>query len=73
MKNYYKILEISQDASIEVIHAAYKAMSKKNHPDLCEGDKAQASVKMQEINEAYEILSDVNLRQEYNKKKVKRR
>lgn len=66
MKNYYKVLQISQDASIEVIHAAYKAMSKKYHPDLYEGDKAEASVKMQEINEAYEVLSDVNRRKAFD-------
>lgn len=67
MKNYYKILEISGDASTEVIKAAYKAMSKKYHPDLYAGDKAQADAKMQDINEAYEVLSDSSLKAEYDK------
>ena len=34
MKNYYEILEVSQNASPEVIEKAYKALVKKYHPDL---------------------------------------
>ena len=33
MKDYYEILEISESASEEVIHMAYKALVKKYHPD----------------------------------------
>ena len=33
-KNYYKILEIDQDASEEIIEKAYKTLVKKYHPDL---------------------------------------
>ena len=34
MKNYYKILEVSENASPEVIEKAYKVLVKKYHPDL---------------------------------------
>ena len=53
--NYYEILEISKSATLEVIKAAYKAQISKYHPDNLEtGDLKKA----QQINEAYEVLSD---------------
>ena len=33
MKNYYEILEVTPEASEEVIKAAYKALVKRMHPD----------------------------------------
>lgn len=61
--NYYEILEITPDASIEVIKAAYKALIKKTHPDNL-GTEADGIIK--EINAAYEVLSDPDKRQQYN-------
>lgn len=59
MKNYYEILEVSQNASSEVIEKAYKALVKKYHPDLQpENKKQEAENKIKIINEAYEILSN---------------
>lgn len=59
MKNYYEILEVSQNASPEVIEKAYKALVKKYHPDLQpENKKQEAENKIKIINEAYEILSN---------------
>ena len=34
-KNYYEILEVSENGSVEVIKMAYKTLSKKYHPDVC--------------------------------------
>ena len=57
MKDYYKILEISENASEEVVHMAYKALVKKYHPD--ENNQSENSKdKMVELNEAYFVLSD---------------
>lgn len=67
MKNYYEILEVSRNASEEIIEKAYKVLAKKYHPDLQEEqNKKQAEEKMKLINEAYEVLSDTNKRKEYN-------
>lgn len=67
MINYYEILEVSKNASKEVIDKAYRVLAKKYHPDLQQGqDKIQAENKMKEINEAYDVLSDDNKREEYN-------
>ena len=67
-KNYYEILEVSQNASSEVIEKAYKTLAKKYHPDLQpdEASKKESENKMKEINEAYEILSDEEKRKIYN-------
>jgi len=66
-KNYYEWLEISKHASPEVIEKAYKALVKKYHPDLQEGNnKIEAEEIIKHINEAYDILSDETKRTEYD-------
>lgn len=57
-KDYYKVLGVLDDAEDIVIRAAYKALAQKYHPDKWQGDLREASTKMSEINEAYEILSN---------------
>lgn len=67
MKNYYQILEVDPRASKEVIEKAYKALVKKYHPDLYMGaQKYQAEKKLKDLNEAFDILSDDFLREQYN-------
>lgn len=67
MNNYYEILEVSENASPEVIEKAYKALVKKYHPDLQPNEKkAEAENKIKIINEAYEILSDKNKKEKYD-------
>lgn len=67
MKDYYEILEVSKNASEEIIEKAYKVLAKKYHPDLQEEqNKKQAEEKMKLINEAYEVLSDVDKRKKYD-------
>ena len=63
---YYDILEISEKASPEVIRMAYKALCKKYHPDVYQGDKNFAEEKMKQINEAYETLSDETKKKQYD-------
>ena len=64
--NYYEILEVSVNASKEVIKNAYRALTKKYHPDSYKGNQEYAQEKMKEINEAYEILMDDNKRLMYD-------
>ena len=67
MKNYYEILEISQNASKEIIDKAYRVLAKKYHPDSNKPeDKQWAEEQFKEINEAYEVLSDENKKREYD-------
>ncbi len=60
-KDYYSILEIGRFASFEEIKAAYRAMSKKWHPDM--NPNVDVKHKMQDINEAYAILKDYSKKQ----------
>ncbi len=64
--NYYEILQVSENASDEVIHMAYKALAKKYHPDLYQGDPSFAESKMKEINEAFDVLSNKEKRAQYD-------
>ena len=69
MKNYYEILEVDKNASQEVIEKAYRTLAKKYHPDLQQGQKQQeCAEKMKIINEAYDVLSNSEKRQQYNQK-----
>src|SRR5699024_6649313 len=69
MKTLYEILEVSENASKEVLDKAYKVLAKKYHPDLqMPENKSEAEKKMKEINEAYDILSDDAKRKEYDDK-----
>ena len=68
MKNYYEILEVNSKASKEVIKKAHQVLIKKYHPDLYVGvEKENAEEKIRNINEAYKILSDDFLREQYDK------
>jgi DnaJ-class molecular chaperone len=65
VKDYYKILGVSRDASQEEIKKAYRRLAKKHHPDVNKGDKS-AEEKFKDISEANEVLSDKKKRQEYD-------
>ncbi len=64
-KDYYKVLGVSESASIADIKKAFHKLAKKYHPDL-HPDDSGAEQKFKEINEAYDILSDEKKRAEYD-------
>ena len=61
-KDYYKILGVSNDAPQEEIKKAYRKLAHKYHPDKGGDEK-----KFKEINEAYQTLSDIEKRAQYDK------
>ena len=70
----YEILEVSENASAEIIEKAYKVLAKKYHPDLQEeSQKVNSENKMKQINEAYEVLGNPEKRKEYDMKLKKDR
>lgn len=65
--NFYQILEVSSDATYEVIKQAYRKLAKKYHPDR-NPDNKEAEKKFLEISKAYETLSDEVKRKKYDQK-----
>lgn len=65
-KNYYKILDIKRNANKKEIKKAYRDLALKWHPDKAE-DKEKAEKMFQDISEAYEVLSDDEMRAKYDR------
>ena len=63
-KDYYKILEISRNASKQEIRKVFRKLAMKYHPDRNKDPNAES--KFKEINEAYSVLSDFKKCSEYN-------
>ncbi|MGD0780832.1 MAG: DnaJ C-terminal domain-containing protein [Dehalococcoidales bacterium] len=66
VKNYYDLLGVNKNATDKDIKQAYRRLARKYHPDVNPGDKTAES-KFKEINAAYEVLSDKEKRQKYDK------
>lgn len=64
--DYYKILNITKDASEKDIKKAYRKLARKYHPDVNPNDR-EAEKKFKEINEANEVLSNPEFRKKYDK------
>lgn len=64
-KDHYHTLGVSRRASTEEIRAAYRALAKKHHPDVSKGG-SEADEAFTRVALAYEVLSDVAKRREYD-------
>ncbi|KAH9853224.1 hypothetical protein C2E23DRAFT_728736 [Lenzites betulinus] len=60
-KDYYKVLDVARDADTKAIKKAYRKAVMTAHPD-----KGGSEAKMAAVNEAYEVLSDPELRQRFD-------
>ncbi|MGF1532669.1 MAG: molecular chaperone DnaJ [Bernardetiaceae bacterium] len=65
-KDYYDILGVSRNADATEIKKAYRKIAIKNHPDKNPGDAA-AEERFKEAAEAYEVLSNPEKRQKYDR------
>lgn len=65
IRTHYDNLKVTRDAPLEVIRAAYRALSKKYHPDRRSNDPEAARV-MRLLNAAYEALSDPLKRRQHD-------
>ncbi|MEM0149941.1 MAG: molecular chaperone DnaJ [Candidatus Micrarchaeaceae archaeon] len=63
-RDYYSILGVDKNASIDDIKKAYRDLALKYHPDRNKSPDAEE--KFKEINEAYAVLSDPEKRQQYD-------
>lgn len=69
-RDYYEVLGIEKGANETEIKKAYRKAAMKYHPDkmanVSEAEKKEAEEKFKEINEAYQVLSDAQKRQQYD-------
>ena len=64
-RDYYEVLEIDRGADAGAIKKAYRKLAMKYHPDR--NSEADAEAKFKEASEAYEVLSDAQKRQMYDR------
>ncbi|MDO7883063.1 DnaJ C-terminal domain-containing protein [Salinibacterium soli] len=64
-KDFYAVLGVSKDVSEAELKKVYRKLARQYHPDSNPGDAA-AEAKFKEISEAHSVLSDPELRREYD-------
>ena len=64
-RDYYEILEIGRDASEEDVRKAFRQKALEFHPDR--NKDPDAGAKFKEVNEAYQVLTDPERRQRYDR------
>ena len=66
MADYYDILGVPRSADEKEIRQAYRRLARQHHPDVNPGDDAAAE-RFKTINAAYEVLSDADKREKYDR------
>jgi hypothetical protein len=64
LPNYYDVIGISKDATPKEIKKKFRELAKKTHPDKT---RENSEEEMAELNKAYEVLSDKERREKYDK------
>ncbi len=64
-RDFYEVLGVSRDSTKEEIKRAYRRLARKYHPDVNKESGAEDTFK--EINRAYEVLSDTELKSRYDR------
>lgn len=66
VKSFYDVLGVKRNASDKEIRAAYRKLARKYHPDVNPNDQSSEE-RFKEINSAYEVLSESDKRQKYDR------
>lgn len=65
-RDYYAVLGVKRDATDKEIKSAFRKLAKQYHPDTNQNDP-NAEARFKELNEAYEVLSDKQKRETYDR------
>lgn len=71
VRDYYEILGVSANASLEDIKKSFRTLVRKYHPDV-HPDKAFAERMFKQIHEAYQVLSDEEKRKVYDVTRIRK-
>ncbi len=63
LPDYYSVLEVPADATVEQIKRSYRRLARLHHPDV---NKQGGELRIRELNEAYNVLSDPSRRVAYD-------
>lgn len=66
-RDYYEVLGIGKNATDDEMKKAYRKLAKQYHPDANPNNKEESEKKFKEVSEAYEILSDKQKREMYDR------
>src|ERR1051325_8219674 len=64
-RDYYELLEVSRDADEAEIKKSFRRLARRLHPDVSE--EPDAELRFREVSEAYEVLSNPETRQLYDR------
>jgi curved DNA-binding protein len=64
-RDYYQVLGVSRNAGADELQQAYRRLARANHPDVNHDPGAEERFK--EVNDAYHVLSDPELRKRYDR------
>ncbi len=67
-KDYYSLLKVAPNADPREIKRSFRKLAMKLHPDVTKEDKKSAEEQFKAVSEAYEVLSDIDKRREYDAK-----
>jgi len=72
--NFYQVLGVGRSASADKIKSAYREPVKRYHPDLFStaAEKAEATEKLSQINEAYAVLGNAERRHRYDQEFIQK-
>jgi len=65
-KDYYGVLGVDRSADEKAVRTAYRQRAKELHPDV-NRDDSKAEERFKDLNEAFEVLSDVEKRKMYDR------